>query len=243
MARAGSVGSLSGREVPGPDAVGRRAGATGRERLRALGLHASAIVAVGLSLLSWGRSLAWIMIAYAFFIHISAAAGAIARRPFLGFNSRLLRSSLATFLIALVYAPILLAGAILAWPALDKRDGSAIFLVNRHAFHGRVPVPGEMLWIESKAPGSSNLARAVAVEGQEVSWSPGRLSVDGTKAVLHANMTGKGRFRVPSNLLLVTYESVGGGGTGGEPVLIEAGQVIGKAWARSDPIGILRLLR
>jgi hypothetical protein len=137
----------------------------------------------------------------------------------------------------------LLAGATLAWPALEPGGRSAIFLVNRWAYVGRSPAAGEIVWIESKSPERFNMARVIAGMGQEVAWSPGRFVVDGLPGATSARLAGRGRFRVPENLLLICFEFPNPGQRFGESILIESNLVIGKAWAQSYPLGEMRLLR
>ncbi|WZO97184.1 hypothetical protein EP7_004207 [Isosphaeraceae bacterium EP7] len=242
MMRAVSSGAPSSCKIPGPKPPGPHA-MPEVDRARSLLLGASAAVAVCIALMSWGRYLAWISIVYAFAAHVRLAVAAISRRPFLGFNSRWLRFSLASFVIAMIYGPVLLAGATLAWPALEQGDRSAIFLVNRRAYLGRSPEAGEVVWIESKSPQRFNMARVIAGKGQEVAWSPGRFAVDGLPGPTSARLSGRGRFRVPENLLLICFEFSHPGKRFGDSILIESDMVIGKAWAQSYPLGEMRLLR
>ena len=206
------------------------------------GMYASSII---LGTLSWGTKLGLLAVLCAFSVHLISMTDAIRQAIYPGFSWFVPLSSSSASLGLLLYVPAILGASIFAWPGATGSHGR-VYLVDRGPSAAYSPERGEFIWIGSKRRlDSPPLAKVLALSGQVVEWSRGRLSVNGVFVEDRPFNPGGGPesviFEVPAGLLLVGYPV-------DDPVgnrwgLVERDHVEGRAYARLYPIWERRLLQ
>ena len=119
------------------------------------------------------------------------------------------------------------------------------YLVNCRAYFSREPERGEWVWFHATASGDPRLGRVVAGSGQDVEWAENRLRVQGRAVDLAAPSRSAWpprslSYKVPEGHILINPE---GDRLASEGLMIvDRGQVVGRAWARYYPVLERRLL-
>ena len=214
-----------------------------RERsLQLAGMYASFMT---LGILTWGTALGLWAIFGGFVVHVVSMTDAIRQTAYPNLSWFVPPASSAAGLGLLFYAPAVLGASMLAWPGATGNHGR-VYLVDRGTSGVYAPEAGEFIWIGSKrGAGSPPLAKVIALSGQVVEWSKGRLSVDGQVVEDRPFNPGAGPesviFEIPERLLLVGYpvDDPSGKRWG----LVERDHVEGRAYARFYPIWERRLLQ
>lgn len=220
-----------------------------RQRERALVLFGSYAASVVVAAFAWGTPTGLAVLAFAFATHVVSAADAVRQNAFPAPGLGPTVAGVSGGLAVGVYAPVLTAATLLAWPGMRGGSDAEGFLVNCRAYRQAAPKPDDLIWYRPTPWGEPRVGRVVAGGGQEVEWSDNRLRVDGRSR----NFGPPSRtprpptamaYRVPDGQVLVSPEAGPGGRRASDGVLIvDRDQIIGRVWARMYPVRERRLLR
>lgn len=215
------------------------------QRERALLLAGSFASALAAGAFSWGTAAGMALLAFAYIVHVTSVADAIRQWSFPGFGPRV-PTVAASAGLGVVYGPLAVVAALMAWPGFEPGGPSQGYLVDRLAYRDRSPAPGQHVWL-APAPGESRgrLGSVLGRPGDEVEWTGRQLRVANRRSPLipfRPGMAPPGlSFRVPEDHLLVSYRT-------GDPLLPETWELIatsrveGRAWAKLYPVWERRLL-
>jgi len=184
--------------------------------------------------------------------HVAAAADALRQSAFPAAGRWAPPAAASGVLVGAVYAPLLAAASVLAWPGLRGGPGTGRahegYLVDRRAYHLAGPSPGDRVWYRPDPRGEPDVGRVVAARGQGVEWRDDRLRVDGRTVDAPDSLRRAApllafAYEVPDGHVLVEPgDPVGGGRPAPCLVLVADDQIIGRAWARLYPLWDRRLL-
>lgn len=217
-----------------------------RERSLLLGGSFAASLSVGL--FAWGTAAGISLLAFAYVLHATSTSDAIRQWAFPGFGRWVPTISASAGLAAGVYGPLIVLGALVAWPGMERGAPHSGYLVDRLAYRaeGRIPGPGDHVWLASdRGVRGGRLAEVLGRPGDDVQWSAGRLQVGGRRVGLAPFPPGHAphsiAFKVPDGHVLVAYRT-------DDPMLphawelVAASRVEGRAWAKLYPVWERRLL-
>ena len=210
---------------------------------RGLVLSGSFLSAMSMAAFSWGTTLGLGLLLFGFGVHLSSLADGLRQSAFPGLGRRVALLGSAGGLGVGIYAPVLLAASMTAWPGVRGGSASEGYLINRWAYRRFDPRQDDLVWYQSSPSGEPRLGRVVAGSGQQVLWSENRLRVDGVSS------TGLGApfrsvwpprevaYRVPDRHILILPEGSPTNHQASEGLLVVTReQVLGRAWARLYPI-------
>ncbi len=197
--------------------------------------------AIGVGLFAWGSRPGFLMLGLAFVVHVFSASDVIRTSAFPGF-SPWVPSMTASFGLGLgCYLPSLAMASLLASPEQPSGRDRENYLINRWAFQGQDPRPGDWIWYEQPQGGGFGLGRLIARAGQSAEWTADRLSVDGVP-LGWVPSTRVGRpvdlsMIVPDEHLLVAHTPENAVGVPSMGIsLLPRNLVVGRPWARMYPI-------
>lgn len=215
-----------------------------RQRDRAAILFGWYISAAVVGLFCWGTRVGLCVLAFAFLAHVVSAADALRQAVFPSFG-RWVPMISATAGLGLGYGPLLGSLLVAAWPFESRqagfRDG---YLIDRWAYLRAEPAQGQWIYFHDPDAESQGVGRVLARGGQEIDWRAGRLLIDGQ--AVEAELPGLFRefqefaMRVPVNHVLI--EVAGPTPAANEPRVIHRLHILGRAWARHQPIWARRIL-
>jgi hypothetical protein len=205
--------------------------------------------AFGASLFAWGTWQGWVFLAFAYLSHVSATLDVIRQGSFPIYPRWTSWISTSGVLGVGVYAPLVTAMSLLAWPGFCEDSPEHGYLVNRHAFREHAPSRGDWVWVLATSPRKKHFAaQVVATAGQEVEWNGKQWLIDGADASLRVSPClyappERIKFRVPADQILLDVEIYSEHQTNPAALqLVSTDQVVGRAWARYYPIRERRLL-
>ena len=214
-----------------------------RERgLVLFGGFASASVSAAFA---WGSPLGAVLLVFAFGTHLVSIVDALRQSTFPA-AGRWAHWLTAGFWLGLtIYAPVLAVTSVVAWPGVGVGSTADGYLVNCWAYLSREPERGEWVWFHSTPSGDPRLGRVVAGGGQDIQWAENRLRVDGGAVDLPAPSRSVWpprllSYKVPEGHVLINSEGDRREVDG--MVIVDRGQVVGRAWARYYPVLERRLL-
>lgn len=205
----------------------------------------AASLAVGL--FAWGSRTGLAILALAFLVHVASAADVIRQGAFPGFGRWVPPVSASIGLGLGCYAPALALASVLAWPDRPVGADHEGYVINRWAYRGADPSPGDWVWYRPPDGIGFGLGRLVAPAGRSVEWSGETLRVDGSPLSWTPSAPdGKPldlAMTVPEGHYLIAPVGGAAGGTSSCGLMIVARDVvIGRAWARLYPIWTRRIL-
>ena len=200
------------------------------------------IFAFGSSLFAWGTWEGWVFLGFTFLSHVTATVDVIRQGSF-PIYPRLTSCLSTSGMLGLgVYAPLVAALSLVAWPGFCEDSPGNGYLVNRHAYRDNQPRRGDWVWVASRSPQKHFAAQVVATAGQEVEWNGKQWLIDGVDASLRVSACLYAppelmRFRVPANQLLLDVEIHDKRQSNPAALqLVMTDQVVGRCWARYYPI-------
>jgi hypothetical protein len=218
------------------------------QRLRGLALGGTYVSALATSLLVWGYAASWFFLLIALASQTAAWVDAYRQDPFSGFTPTSVLAAAGGGVGLALHAPLYILLTLMAWPGAASPADPGGCLVNWLAYQEAPPAQGHWVWLRGSTSLTHHLARVVAVGGQEVEWTGTRWTVDGKFVDVESTrkLTGypeRWSFRVPGNHSLLDPEIVFEAGKTPAPlIVVENGQIIGRAWARYAPFWERRLL-
>ena len=196
--------------------------------------------------LPWGTWLGTGLLVCAFVVHVFATADAMGRGTFPPFERWIPWMTASLGLGFGCYAPLMIAGSLLAWPGIRVGSSFEGYLVDRWTLRERAPMPGDHVWVESLDGRGPWLGRVVAVSGQNIEWADDRLRLDGMPAadrrVQFPDQVGDLKLRVPNDHLLIVAEGFNLPNERATPRIVPSTRIVGLAWAKYYPIWERRLL-
>lgn len=217
------------------------------QRDRALVLFGGYIAALAVGLFAWGTLPGALILGFAFGAHVLSVADALRQAAFPPFG-RLLPWVSASTGLSLGYVPIfgVLWLAACPYPS-GEGAGERGFLINRWSYRQVQPRLGDWVGFVAGGPLRSRVGRICGMEGQDVHWTDGKLTIDG-QAVAWQSQHGSPRDRVseftlaiPAGQVLIACEALDRGAP--ELMLLDREKVVGRAWAQHRPIWSRRFLR
>ena len=218
------------------------------QRERGLVFFGSFTAGLATAAFAWGTPVGLTLLGFAFVTHVASTVDLIRQSAFPGPGRVASVVGPAGGLGLGLYAPVLAAASLVAWPGL--REGSEDgYLVNCWAYRRAEPKRNELVWYRSKPGGAPRVGRVVAGRGQEVEWSGGELRIDGRPDQDHGpveTLVGPQSltYRVPEGHVLIRPE---GRGDAARPpadglTIVGRDQIIGRPWVRFYPLRDRRLL-
>jgi hypothetical protein len=195
--------------------------------------------------LMWGTATSLGLLVFAFLAHVVSVVDAWNQAAFPPLGRWAPGLTAVIWLAAGLYAPVLVASSLLAWPGLrGGGSGAEGYLIDCWTYRRAQPRPGDWVWFRPTL-GEPRLGRVVAGSGQEVEWSDSMLRVEGRPVPIATpfrppEVPRSLTYRVPDGHVLV--ESVGGRPADGGPVIVERDRVVGRAWMQFYPVLERRLL-
>lgn len=197
------------------------------------------------SILSWGTPLALLMFGSAFAVHLASLVDALSQRTFPGFARGVPVLSAGLLMGCGLYAPVWVLGESLAWPGAGEGAGGASYLVNRLAFRSDEPVRGDWVCYQGREGGTVGVGRVVARSGDEVEWRSDGLWVGQSRVewlVPDKGRTESLALAVPTGFLVVApLRSSEAEPNSAGLVMVDRQEVLGRAWAQSQPVWSRRL--
>jgi len=219
-----------------------------RQRERGAVLFGTFAAAAAAAVFAWGTPAGLAVLAYAFATHAFSTADTVRQGSFPASGRWATRVGVPGGLAVGMYAPLLAAATLFAWPGTGAGVSPDGYLVNCWAY--RRSEPTRLHWIYYR-PGPTcppRAGRVVAAGGQEVEWSAAGLRVDGQPVQVGGRFCpsaapGLLTYRVPRRHSLVEpTPQAAGARTPGGLAIVPHDRVIGRAWARFYPVWDRRLL-
>ncbi len=212
---------------------------------RAFVLAGTFLSALTVGLFAWGTLIGIALLLLAYVVHVASVDDAIHQWSFPAFDRRMPRLMVSLVLGVGVYGPLVLAGSILAWPAVRPGQSEA-YLVNRCEYQEKLPESGDWIWLAlEKGTTLGRLVEVVAKPGQNVEWSSSGLRINGKRVSLmpfpHGTAPKQLEFQVPEGQLLVA----GAAEANRLPrswEFVPIDRVEGRAWAKLYPVWDRRIL-
>jgi hypothetical protein len=206
------------------------------------GSYGSAAVSAAFT---WGTPMGLGLLLFAFGVHVVSTVDALRQSAFPTMGKWAPWLTAALWLGCGVYAPLLATASVVAWPGVRGGLTPEGYLVNCWAYCVREPGRGDWVWFHSSPWGDPRLGRVVAESGQDVEWAENRLLVDGGAVDLPAPSRSSWppravSYKVPEGHVLINPEGDQRATEG--LVIVDRGQVVGRAWARYYPVLERRLL-
>jgi hypothetical protein len=206
-------------------------------------LFGSFVVALGVSVFAWGTGIGLAILAFAFLTHVVSAVDAVRQSAFPGFGRWMPWISASGGLAVGIYAPVLLVGSVVAWPAVVAgQAGPEGYLVNCWAYRGQGPRQGDWVWLRNSPWGRPRVARVVATAGQEVAWRGNGLRIDGSRdwagsPFRAATPPDELSYVVPAGHVMIDPTAASRRGRrSGRLVMVPRDQIAGQPWARMYPL-------
>jgi len=218
------------------------------QRIRGLALGGTYATALATSLLIWGHTASWFFLLVALASQTAAWVDAHRQDPFSGFTPTSVLAAAGGGVGLAIHAPLYILLTLTAWPGAASTADPGGYLVNWLAYQDALPAQGHWVWLRGSTSTTHHLARVVAVGGQEVEWTGSRWKVDGKNVDVESARKLSGyperwSFRVPGNYTALDPEVVLEAGKTPIPlIVVENGQIIGRAWARYAPFWERRIL-
>lgn len=219
-----------------------------RHRERGAVLFGTFTAAAGAAVFAWGTPAGLAVLAYAFATHAVSTTDAVRHGSFPAAGRWSTRVGVPGGLAVAVYAPLLAAASLFAWPGTGAGGSPDGYLVNRRAYRRSGPTRGHWIYYRPGPADTPRAGRVVAAQGQEVDWSAAGLRVDGRPVGGGGPFGGSGApgrltYRVPHRHSLVepAPHDAGPREPGGLTI-VPHDRVIGRAWARFYPVWDRRLL-
>jgi hypothetical protein len=218
------------------------------QRHRASVFGGTYLSALATSLLLWGSTASWLFLAVAIVCQTTSWIDAHRQDPFSGFTPTSVLTATGGVVSVALHAPLFILLTLTAWPGVSTVPGQGSYLINWLAYKNDIPEPGHWVWLRGSASLTHHLARVVAIGGQEVEWTGTHWKVDGQDVEVASQRRLSGyperwKFRVPGNHSLLDPEiDADASGSPAPLVVVENGQIIGRAWARCAPFWERRLL-
>lgn len=215
---------------------------------RALVIGGTYASSLATALLLWGSPATWGFAAVAVACRTVAWVDAHRQDPFSGFTPTNVLTAAGGCVAVALHAPLFILLSLTAWPSLPTGVGQAVYLINRLAYQNERPAPGQWVWLHGSVSRTHHLARVVAVGGQQVEWTGRRWRVDGNNVEVASSRKLFGyaepwEFHVPNNHTLLDPEIEFRPGEPSAPlIVVENGQIAGRAWACWSPYWERRLL-
>ena len=212
------------------------------QRDRAWILFGSYSLSLIFGVFAWGTPASLAILIFSFATHIFSAADAIGQHAFPPFGRVVPTLTTSAFLGIFYYGPALVMASGFAWPVFLAERPREGYLVNRWAYHGDSPSPGETIWLRPTRMPRPRLARVVAGPGQRIEWSGFHFQVNGatpeaTPFCIAGSPLGLNML-IPQGHLMIVFgtEPYLGGDIERAWEIVNQSDVQGRAWARSYPI-------
>ena len=219
------------------------------QRERAVLLGGSFVASLSVGLFAWGTAAGVALLAFAYVLHVASTSDAIRQWAFPGFGRWVPMVSASAGLAAGGYGPLIVLGALVAWPGMERGAPRSGYLIDRLAYRaeGRPPGPGDHVWL-APTPGGrgGRLAEVLGRPGDDVEWADGRLQVAGRRLGLAPFRPGQApkslAFKVPDGHVMVAYHQTDDPLVPRTWELVPESRVEGRAWAKLYPVWERRLL-
>lgn len=222
------------------------------QRGRSAAILLTFTAAIFVAVFTWGTWFGAVMLAAAFAMHAASLADSIRQTAFPPLGTFAPWCSAIGSLGITVYLPGLALATFFAFPVFPVQNGTTGYAINRWAFQGQSPRPGQLVvWNDVKAD-RLWLARVVASGGQRIRWpagiaaeSPSPETPAPTPTTDNPGWTvSELELEIPADHVLLSL--------GADPkshreesnrwVLVARNELMGRAWARIYPVWNRRFL-